>query len=970
MILVCGIPCFLFFFMTYTVGQRITTRGEDFIISGLKLNADGSSIIDAQGVSELVKDRYFSFDTSLDRDVQVVDPSQTQLLTDNTGNYRKTRLFLETQIRNAAVFSEQIVVAPKAAFNLAEYQLAPTLKALRLPRPRLLIADGVGLGKTVEVGIFLAELIKRGKGKRILVLALKSILAQFQQELWNRFAIPLVRLDSVGLARVKSQLPANKNPFDFYDKTIISIDTLKNDAKFRHYLEKSHWDIIVIDECHTVANSDSQRGGLAQLLAQRCESLVLTSATPHNGRRENFANLITMLEPTAIPRSGQYDRSHVEPYYVRRFKHDIDDAAVRANFQEREIKRLSAPLAPAEEDLLVYQQKLRFDALNGLAVGKTNPDALFAILMFKSFMSSPQAARATVRARRDKVAALVGPPEEESRQSLAVLDELATMLDALLAAHTDSKYDALKKELLKLNWAGRPANDRYVVFAERRDTLDYLESRLREDFRLPEGAIAQFNGSLSDVEQQLVIEDFGKEDSSVRLLLCSDAGSQGVNLHYYCHRMFNYDIPWSLITLEQRNGRIDRYGQEHTPTIYYLVADSAVPGLKTDLHIIEKLTEKEKVVAATLGDTAAVMKLYDVDQEERAVGLALLQQKEDFLDTPDFFSTLQSQTDDFDFLALIDAPTTELVPAEAGLYAAPITFYPTDEAYYKELFEQLRSAYQITADEVTVTEGGRYAELCNTRELNAILFDLPEEARPKVGGHFKLTTDKSLVQKAIADARKKKGAWAEFQMLYELHPAIRYYMTKLEASVDKNVALVARLRQLPADTAWFVMQGQVSNKLGQPVVADFFAVNLRLDGRVAGQALPLEVFIQRFDLQARLYTENIPAGELQTLQDILPDAIGWAQSHMQETQQLLEGEMEQKLATYREHLAQWQQDSLQQLALDFTEGMVLTNFQTSRRQAERKEIETILSKTSQYVQDLTALQNDAYLKVLAVFYNA
>jgi superfamily II DNA or RNA helicase len=955
--------------MTYTVGQRISTRGEDFIISSLKLNADGSSIIDAQGISELVKGRYFSFDTSLDPNVQVVDPTQTQLLPDNTGGYRKTRLFLETQIRNAAVFSEQIVVAPKAAFDLAEYQLTPTLKALRLPRPRLLIADGVGLGKTVEVGIFLAELMKRGKGKRILVLALKSILAQFQQELWNRFAIPLVRLDSVGLARVKSQLPANKNPFDFYDKTIISIDTLKNDAKFRHYLEKSHWDIIVIDECHTVANSDSQRGGLAQLLANRCESLVLTSATPHNGRRENFANLITMLEPTAIPRSGRYDRSHVEPYYVRRFKHDIDDAAVRANFQEREIKRLSAPLTDAEEALLIYQQELRFDALKGLALGKTNPDALFAILMFKSFMSSPRAARATVRARREKVAALVEKPEEGSSQSLAVLDQLAAMLDGLLKAQTDSKYDALRRELLKLNWAGRPGNDRYVVFAERRDTLDYLESRLREDFRLTDGAIAQFNGSLSDVEQQQVIEDFGKEDSTVRLLLCSDAGSQGVNLHYYCHRMFNYDIPWSLITLEQRNGRIDRYGQQHVPTIYYLVADSSVPGLKTDLHIIDKLTQKEMVVTDTLGDAAAVMKLYDTEKEEQAVGLALIQQQENFLDSPDFFSSLQSQTDDFDFLALIDAPSAAPVLAEEDMYAAPITFYDADETYYKELFEQLLSARQITADEVTITEEGRYAELCNTRELNAVLFDLPEEARPKVGGNFKLTTDKALVQKAIADARKKKGTWAEFQMLYELHPAIRYYMTKLEASVDKNVALVARLRQLPADSAWFVMQGQVSNKLGQPVVADFFAVNLRMDGRLAGQTLPLETFIKQFNLQERLYTENVPASELQALQEILPDAIGWAQSHMQEAQQTLEGQMQEKMVVYREHLELWQADSLKQLALDFDEGTVLTNFQTSRRQAEKKEIETILNKSGQYVQDLTALQNDAYLKVLAVFYN-
>ena len=958
--------------MNFTPGQRITNRNEDFLVTDVEEN-NGKWILSVEGISELVKAKHFIFDTSIDHTIRVIDPTETRLIADYDQGYRKTKLFIENHIRNSTVYSNRITVAHKAAFNMADYQLEPTLKAFQLPRPRLLIADGVGLGKTVEVGIFLAEMIKRGKGKRILVLALKSILSQFQQEIWNRFAIPLVRLDSDGISRIKSELPINKNPFDYYDKTIVSIDTLKNNAKFQHYIEKTRWDIVVIDECHTVANSSSQRGGLAQLLSTKCESLILTSATPHNGKPENFANLVNMIEPLAIKEEYNYSREDIKDYYVRRFKNDIDDDAVRSNFQDREVVSIHAQLSDAENEFLQIQQNIKFAALQNLmpddistdlfgkqTSNKQKKDLLFAIGLFKSYMSSSEAALKSIENRISKLDALT-EQEDIVEQNRDVLYNLKAKLEAIIHHKQDAKYLAFRKKLIDLGWYGRKRDFRIVVFAERIETLKALKTKLQRDFDLDDSVIADFHGSLTDMEQQRIIDDFGKEDSDYRILLTSDAGSQGVNLHYYCNHMFNYDIPWSLITLEQRNGRIDRYGQTKTPFIHYMVATSDLDGLKDDLHIVNKLKEKEEAVYQSLGDAASVYKLYEASAEEELVTTAIATGNRDMLDG----APTSEESDDW-FDALFDESTPRLAIEDP--IVEEVSLFENDKSYYTALLEQLKSDNSLKTDDACFE--GDLLEVKNTPELDRILYDLPKEAKPGgIGDVYQLSLNREDVQKAISDARKRKGEWARFQMLYELHPVVRYLMTQLEASVDKDVALVSKINRLPKDMAYYLIQGLVANNLGQSILSDLFVVPMHRSGGLADRPMKFADFLKEHQINKELYTVEITDEEIKQLEVLLPDAIKFAhQLHMDQQQQKLQLEMEKEMAVYEEKMRSWKRSKEHQMEIEFGDKPEY-GFVKRRRRDKEIEIETILNRSSQYFKDLTSLNSVPYLKVLAVFYN-
>ena len=255
----------------YSAGMRLRIRDAEWFVRGVKPVRTGGQALYVRGITCPVQGRDQIFWTEAEKntagetEIEIIRPENVELRLDTSSHAITTRLRIESVARHNPVSSGNIAIAHHAAMDVLNYQLQPAYHALnsqRDPRSRILIADAVGLGKTLEAGVLLSELICRGAAKRILVVTLKSMMAQFQKEMWCRFSIPLVRLDSTGLQRIRSEIPSNHNPFNYYDKTIVSVDTLKQDNQFKSALESAHWDVIVIDEAHS-----SQNGEMASSLA-------------------------------------------------------------------------------------------------------------------------------------------------------------------------------------------------------------------------------------------------------------------------------------------------------------------------------------------------------------------------------------------------------------------------------------------------------------------------------------------------------------------------------------------------------------------------------------------------------------------------------------------------------------------------------------------------------------------------------
>ena len=910
----------------FPAGAQVLVRDEVWLVRNAVPTTDDGTRVEVVGVSDFVRDQEAVFFTGLDT-VELIDPRDTRLIADDSPNYRRSRLFLEAVLRRTALpqSERRLALADSFLLDPLPYQRRPAELALSGAnlRPRLLIADVVGLGKTLEIGLTLAELIRRGRGERILVVTPQHVLEQFQHELWTRFAIPLVRLDSVGIERIQREIPAGRNPFTFFKRVIVSIDTLKNTDQYRHHLEQIRWDAVVIDESHNLINRGSLRNQLAQTLAPRTDALILASATPHNGDAKSFAELIALLDPAAIRDPENYRAEDIEHLFIRRTKISTEvREQMKGQWADRgPSQAVHCAATPAEERIFKELATVWLPHDGSPSVSSV---PLFPYTLLKSFLSSHAALKATVTARIKTL-----EKKDDPQGTAAELSALRRLkeLTADLTEADSAKFGALVEQLKGIG-VGPSSDTRVVVFSERVQTLEWLATVLPTALgfrgRAAKECLRVMHGGLSDEQQMQVVEEFGLAGAPVRILLTGDVASEGVNLHRQCHQLVHYDVPWSLIRIEQRNGRIDRYGQAHPPQFRALILTSETEGAKDDTLVSERLLEREDQAHRSLGTAEAVTGLYRAEAEEKSLIQDLLRGRtvdesldgrrsgedagteamDDFL--ADFFGSVGEEPkteagDDVAESAGVDAGTgtgTGTASVLPRLFDSTAHFL--DEAL-REVYPDARDRLDLDRDEQSGLLSFRPPAALLHR-LKALPVDSLREQRLRE--RLLVTFNRRLAQHSLQRAREagSTSSWPEISLLTDLHPVIEWLTDKVLVRLGRQEAPMITAE---VSEPTYLVQGVYSNALGRPTVVKWMGVTR--SGAVDDDMVSLLRRSGVGPMMANKLRHRDPA----PLVDAIPAVLEAAEAFMEEHRDAWDRPLRESIERHKLRLGDWEQPTLE-----------------------------------------------------------
>ncbi len=488
--------------------------------------------------------------------------------------------------------------ARAAGIDLMGHQLEPALAVVRGMGSRLLLADEVGLGKTIQAGLVASELLQRRSIDRILVVTPAGLREQWAQELADRFALPAAVVDGHLLRRLATTLPMGVNPWSTLPTAITSVDYVKR-PEVLPAVTACTWDLVIVDEAHGVAG-DSDRRAAIQALASRAAYVLLLTATPHSGDRRSFSALCDLGAVDQTPLLVFRRTRAGVGVGTRRRVHAV---RVRPNAAEMRMHRLMARYGDAvraeQRDQTRRDAWLALSVLHKRALSSawSLAESVERRLAALSRSPDPSGGAQLALPLGDPHGELVTadePPTWPSELSLSDPERERRLLAALAAsARTASIGEAGEGGETKLAALGkllRRANESAVVFTEYRDTLLHVRQHLARSA----ATLVILHGGLTRDERSAALAAFSRAPRAV--LLATDAAAEGLNLHGGCRLVINLELPWNPMRLEQRIGRVDRIGQRRTVHAFHLIAEGT-----GETRILSRLRARIGVARADIG---------------------------------------------------------------------------------------------------------------------------------------------------------------------------------------------------------------------------------------------------------------------------------------------------------------------------------------------------------------------------------
>ncbi len=656
--------------LEFDVGDTVRCRNQNWEV--IKIEAHGEDSWTVRLWSESGGAKPFLFPlTSIER----VQSADNMLSIENMGPPDAYRL-LTNAVRLSLVYEYDKLLSISNSKMVPEpFQLMAVKTVMDGLRQRFLIADDVGLGKTIEAGLVMQELAARGRGTRVLIVVPASLQDQWKKEMQRHFHRTFYIYNSRKIEGIQEAVDETLNPWLAKNSVVTSIDWIKphweGQGNARRNLNRAYdqlmvverpWDLVILDEAH-YASTDSNRSDLGRALADRCEALLLLTATPHSGNPEHFWNLLRLIDPFLFASADELDRigalARVERVMIRRGKESVFEinpaGELVPKFPPREPHPVAVHFSAPERAL--------YDAVSDytgghwaqlarkrtISASERNIGRFLLALVQKRMVSSPFALRETLARRIESIidartVTKIGFPsdrelrrllrdydggdsqdymEDDDRErverfletrnvqamyanrtnEIKTLRELLALADGIIDGGQDSKL----RWLLDFVRACLKENEKVIIFTEYRDTLNYIRRALEKEWWVTSAQIVQLHGGMGLGEDE---NDEGSKlwaerrfnDPDTRILLATDAASEGLNLQKHCHILVNYELPWNPNRLEQRIGRIHRYGQKHTAQIYNLMIEDS-----KEADIFNLLAAKIEIIRRQLGSMAEVL---------------------------------------------------------------------------------------------------------------------------------------------------------------------------------------------------------------------------------------------------------------------------------------------------------------------------------------------------------------------------